>query len=282
MFKKIFANNQDKAEMSFFDHLEELRWHLVRSAFAIVILSVFGFIFTKEFLDYIVFGPTQDWFPTYHWLCKFSNSVGLGDKLCISPTDFNFQNPKMAGQVMLQFKLAFILGLVGAFPYIFWEFWRFVKPALKEKERNGAQGLIFWISFQFFLGILFSYFLIAPFTINFLAGYTVTDNVQNFFFIDDYFSLLTQIVIGMGVLFELPILVFFLTKIGFLTPSFMRKYRRHAIVIILVLAAIITPPDVIDQLLVFIPLYTLYEISIIVSKRAMKGREEKEDVEEWS
>lgn len=191
----------------------------------------------------------------------------------------------MVGQIMLQFKLAFIIGFVCAFPYIFWEFWRFVKPALKEKELKGARGVIFWVSFQFFLGIAFAYFLMAPFTINFLASYTVTQKAVNQFFIDDYFDLMTQIVLGMGLLFELPILVFFLTKLGILTPEFLKSYRRHAIVVILILAAVITPPDLIDQLIVFVPLYCLYEISIFISKKALKEREDsmtKTDVEEWS
>jgi sec-independent protein translocase protein TatC len=286
MFKKIFANNSEKAEMSFFDHLEDLRWHLIRSAIAIAVVSVFGFIYTKEILDNVIFGPTNAGFPSYGLLCKFGHLLRLGDKLCITPVKVEFQNFKMAGQVMLQFKLAFIIGVVVAFPYIFWEFWRFVKPALKEKELRGARGIIFWVSFQFFLGIAFAYFLMAPFTINFLAGYTVTDKAVNQFFIDDYFSLMTQIVLGMGVLFELPILVYFLTKIGLLTPDFMRAYRRHAVVVILVLAAVITPPDVVDQLLVFTPLYLLYEISIFISKRALKQMDEKEQEEpveeEWS
>jgi len=285
MFKKLFANNGEKAEMSFFDHLEDLRWHIVRSFVAIVVISTVGFIYTKEILDNVIFGPTNADFPSYTLLCRISHLVGLGDKLCITPVVINFQNHQMVGQVMLQFKLAFIFGLIVAFPYIFWEFWSFIKPALKERELRGARGVIFWVSFQFFLGIGFSYFLMAPFTINFLAGYTVTDKVVNQFFIDDYFDLMSQIVLGMGILFELPILVFFLTKIGFVTPTFLRTYRRHAIVVILVLAAIITPPDVIDQLIVFTPLYALYEISIYVSKRALKGMEDREnepEVEEWS
>jgi sec-independent protein translocase protein TatC len=285
MFKKIFANNDEKAEMSFFDHLEDLRWHIVRSAIALMVFSIIGFVYTKEILDNVIFGPTNANFPSYIALCKFSHLVGLGDKLCITPVPIVFQNHILTGQIMLQFKLAFIIGMVLAFPYIFWEFWRFIKPALKERELKGARGIIFWVSFQFFLGIAFSYFLMAPFTINFLAGYTVTDKAVNQFFIDDYFDLMTQIVLGMGVLFELPILVFFLTKIGFLTPTFLRAYRRHAIVVILVLAAIITPPDVVDQLIVFTPLYLLYEISIYISKRALKGMEDKEnepEVEEWS
>lgn len=272
--------------MSFFDHLEDLRWHLIRSVAAIAVVSVFGFIYTKEILDNVIFGPTNASFPSYAVLCKLSHLMNLGDKLCITPVKVQFQNFKMAGQIMLQFKLAFILGLVVGFPYIFWEFWRFVKPALKERELKGARGIIFWVSFQFFLGIGFAYFLMAPFTINFLAGYTVTDKAVNQFFIDDYFSLMTQIVLGMGILFELPILVYFLTKIGLLTPDFMRTYRRHAVVVILVLAAVITPPDVIDQLIVFTPLYLLYEISIFISKKALKQMDEdekKEPVEEeWS
>lgn len=285
MFKKLFANNGEKAEMSFFDHLEDLRWHIVRSFVAIVVISTFGFIYTKEILDNVIFGPTNPGFPSYTLLCKISHLVGMGDKLCITPVTIAFQNHQLVGQVMLQFKLAFIFGLIVAFPYIFWEFWSFIKPALKERELKGARGVIFWVSFQFFLGIGFSYFLMAPFTINFLAGYSVTDKVVNQFFIDDYFDLMTQIILGMGILFELPILVFFLTKIGFVTPTFLRNYRRHAVVIILVLAAIITPPDVVDQLIVFTPLYALYEISIYVSKRALKGMEDREnepEVEEWS
>ena len=285
MFKKLFANNNDKAEMTFFDHLEDLRWHLVRSAFAIVIMGTSGFIYATQILDYVVFGPTNVNFPSYILLCRLGHWAGLGDKLCITPVHVVFQNHMMVGQIMLQLRLAFITGFVGAFPYIFWEFWKFVKPALKPRELKGARGIIFWVSFQFFLGICFSYFLMAPFTINFLAGYTVTGKIVNQFFIDDYFDLMQQIILGMGVLFELPILVFFLTKIGLLTPTFLRAYRRHAIVVILVLAAVITPPDVVDQLIVFTPLYLLYEISIYISKRALKGMEDKAnepEVEEWS
>ena len=262
--------------MSFFDHLEDLRWHIIRSVAAIAVVSVFGFIYTKEILDNVIFGPTNATFPSYIAMCKISHWVGMGDKLCITPVKVQFQNFKMAGQVMLQFKLAFIIGLVVAFPYIFYEFWRFVKPALKEREIRGARGIIFWVSFQFFLGVAFSYFLMAPFTINFLAGYTITDKAVNQFFLDDYFSLMTQIILGMGILFELPVLVFFLTKIGLITPEFMRSYRRHAIVVILVLAAVITPPDVIDQLIVFTPLYLLYEISIFISRKALREMDEKD------
>ncbi len=285
MLKKFFSNSEDKAEMSFFDHLEDLRWHLVRSALALVAFSVFGFVYTQEILDNVIFGPTNADFPSYIALCKISHWVGLGDQLCITPVKVQFLNYKMVGQIMLQFKLAFIIGFICAFPYIFWEFWRFVKPALKERELKGARGVIFWVSFQFFLGICFAYFLMAPFTINFLASYTVTTKAVNQFFIDDYFDLMTQIVLGMGILFELPILVFFLTKLGILTPDFLKSYRRHAIVVILILAAIITPPDLVDQLIVFVPLYCLYEISIFISKKALKDREDKmtkTDVEEWS
>lgn len=285
MLKKFFSNNEDKAEMSFFDHLEDLRWHLVRSALALVAFSIFGFVYTQEILDNVIFGPTNASFPSYVFLCKFSHWVGLKDQLCITPVKVQFLNFKMVGQIMLQFKLAFIIGFVCAFPYIFWEFWRFVKPALKERELKGARNIIFWVSLQFFLGIGFAYFLMAPFTINFLASYTVTEKAINQFFIDDYFDLMTQIVLGMGILFQLPILVFFLTKIGILTPDFLKSYRRHAIVVILILAAVITPPDLIDQLIVFVPLYCLYEVSIVISKRALRDREEKlekVEVEEWS
>jgi sec-independent protein translocase protein TatC len=282
MLKKLFSNNEDKAEMSFFDHLEELRWHLVRSAAAIVILSIFGFVFTDWILTNVIFGPTQASFPTYKWLCSASHALGLGDKMCVTPPHIQFQNTKMAGQITLQFKLSFILGIICAFPYICWEFWRFVRPALKDNEAQGSKGVIFWISLQFLMGIAFSYFLIAPFMINFLASYTVSDVIKNDFFIDDYFALMTQIILGMGALFEMPILVYFLTKLGLLTPDFMRSYRRHAVVVILILAAVITPPDVLDQLLVFVPLYLLYEVSIAISARTYKKMEKEEEAEEWS
>lgn len=281
MLKKLFSSNEDKAEMSFFDHLEELRWHLVRSAIAIVIVSILGFVFTDWILTKVIFGPTQKDFPTYHWMCQLSHLLNMGDKLCMVPPVIQFQNTQMAGQITLQFKLAFILGLIGAFPYIVYEFWRFIRPALKDQEAKGSKGIIFWITLQFLLGILFSYFLIAPFMINFLASYQISDVIKNDFFIDDYFGLMSQIILGMGCLFEMPILVFFLTKLGLLTPDFMRTYRRHAIVVILILAAIITPPDVLDQLLVFVPLYLLYEVSILISARAYRAKEKKEK-EEWS
>ncbi|MFB6457746.1 twin-arginine translocase subunit TatC [Chitinophaga sp. Hz27] len=287
MLKKFFAKNNDKAEMSFFDHLEDLRWHIVRSVLAIVAFSIFGFLYTKEILDGVIFGPTNATFPTYRVLCNLGHAVGLKDALCITPVKVQFMNTQMVGQIMLQFKLAFVIGFVCAFPYIFWEFWRFVKPALKEKELKGARGVIFWVSFQFFLGIFFAYFLMAPFTINFLASYTVTEKAINQFLIDNYFDLMTQIVLGMGILFELPVLVFFLTKFGLITPKFLRSYRRHAVVVILILAAVITPPDIIDQLIVFTPLYLLYEISIFISGKALRDREAKqgkkeEEIEEWS
>lgn len=267
--------------MSFFDHLEELRWHLVRSAAAIVIVSILGFVFTDWILTKVIFGPTQPEFPTYRWLCSASHALGLGDKLCITPPEIIFQNTKMAGQIMLQFKLAMIIGVIGAFPYVCWELWRFIRPALKDGEAKGSKGVIFWVTLQFLMGIAFSYFLIAPFMINFLASYSVSDVIKNDFFIDDYFGLMSQIVLGMGALFEMPILVYFLTKLGILTPTFMRNYRRHAIVVILILAAIITPPDVLDQLLVFVPLYLLYEVSILISARTY-AKKEKAELEEWS
>lgn len=267
--------------MSFFDHLEELRWHLVRSAFAIVAVAILGFVFTDWILTNVIFGPTQPGFPTYRWLCSASHALGLGDKMCITPPEIKFQNYKMAGQIMLQFKLAFILGIIGAFPYVIYEFWRFIRPALKENEAKGSKGVIFWVSLQFLMGIAFSYFLIAPFMINFLASYTVSEVIKNEFFIDDYFGLMSQIILGMGVLFEMPILVYFLTKLGLLTPMFMRTYRRHAVVVILILAAVITPPDVLDQLLVFVPLYLLYEISIFISAKVYR-EQEKAEAEEWS
>jgi sec-independent protein translocase protein TatC len=181
----------------------------------------------------------------------------------------------MAGQFIMSFSVSLMLGFIIAFPYVFWEFWRFISPALKDNERKNARGIVFWCSLLFFAGVLFSYYIIVPYTINFFAGYQLSPEFENNIMIDNYYDTLSDLVLGMGVVFELPIVVFFLSRLGILTPQMMRKQRRYAVLILLILAEVITPPDWFSCFLVFIPLYFLYEVSIIISERAVKQRKRK-------
>ena len=266
--------------MSFFDHLEDLRWHIIRSVIAMAVVSTFGFLYTKEILDGVVFGPTNASFPTYRALCAMGHWLNMGDKLCLTPAQPAFQNHMMAGQVMLQFKLAFTLGIVAAFPYIFWEFWRFVKPALSTREIKSTRGSIFFVTFFFLLGISFGYFLLAPFTFSFLSNYQL--GVSHMLItrptLDDYLDNLLDILIGSGIAFQLPLISYVLTQIGLITPAFLRTYRKYAYVAILFVAAVITPsPDWMSQTIVALPLILLYEISIRISVRVEKELKRKDE-----
>lgn len=280
MFKQLFKNNEDKAEMSFFDHLEELRWHIIRSLFAILIGFVVIFVKIGWVYDRVIMGPAHPDFITYRWLCKIGHLLHLGNSLCMEEIKLKLQSTELSGQFMLSLTTSFIGGFIIAFPYIFWEFWRFVKPALKPSERKYTRGIIFWVSLLFFLGVLFGYYLITPYTVNFFANYSVSDSIENRFLIQNYLDIITQLVLGTGLVFQLPVVVFFLSKVGLLTPSFMKNYRRHAIVVILVVAAVITPPDVASQLIVSLPLLLLYEISIFICAKVNKQRE-KDEAKEW-
>lgn len=280
MFKQLFKNNEDKAEMSFFDHLEELRWHIIRSLFAILIGFVVIFVKIGWVYDRVIMGPAHPDFITYRWLCKIGHLLHLGNSLCMEEIKLKLQSTELSGQFMLSLTTSFIGGFIIAFPYIFWEFWRFVKPALKPSERKYTRGIIFWVSLLFFLGVLFGYYLITPYTVNFFANYSVSDSIENRFLIQNYLDIITQLVLGTGLVFQLPVVVFFLSKVGILTPSFMKNYRRHAIVVILVVAAVITPPDVASQLIVSLPLLLLYEISIFICAKVNKQRE-KDEAKEW-
>jgi len=263
-------------EMSFLEHLEELRWHIIRSILAIVIFMIIAFIFKNFLFGTIILGPKNPEFITNRLLCQlgeYFNATGL----CINTKPLNLISIKMAGQITTHITAAIVAGLILAFPVILWEFWQFFKPALKASEARYAKGAVVAASGLFFIGVLFGYFLLAPLSIHFLSSYEIDPGVVNQINVRSYIGTLTSICLATGLVFELPIIAFFLTKIGLITPTFMRKYRKHSIVIIFIISAIITPPDVFSQTLVAVPLLILYEVSILISGRVMKQKEKDRD-----
>lgn len=258
-----------EAEMSFFDHIEELRWHIVRSTVAIVLCGIVIFLLGDVVFKNIIFGPKEEWFLSYRAICNFSNLVGLGDNLCFAPPLFEVQATQFAEAFITHIKVAFIGGFVVAFPYVFYQIWSFVEPGLYEEEQKAARGTVFICSFLFITGVLFGYFIISPFAVNFLAGYEIPGVVNNPT-LSSYVSYMVMFTVPAGIAFELPVVIYFLAKVGLVTADFLRSYRRHSVVVILVLAAIITPPDVVTQCLIGIPLYFLYEASIIIAARVEK------------
>lgn len=262
-------------EMSFLDHLEELRWHLVRSSIAIVFFAILAFIGKKIIFDQIIFAPKNADFPTYRFFCWFGNRIGMGETLCFDELTFTLQNIDLSGQFSTHIWVSLIAGFIIAFPYVVFEVWRFIKPGLHPTEQRYSRGLIFWTSFLFIVGILFGYYLITPLSINFLGTYTISEQVLNEINLKSFISTVTTVTLANGIVFELPILVFFLTKVGILTPQVMRQYRRHAMVSILLLSAIITPPDVSSQILVSLPLILLYEVSIRISAMVVRRQKQK-------
>ena len=253
-------------EMSFLDHLEELRWHLIRSSLAILVLASAAFIAKDFIFDSIIFGPKKIDFPTYKWFCYLSESFGQGDSFCINEMPFRIQSRTVAGQFSAHLWTSILAGFILAFPYVIFEFWKFVSPGLLENERKNAKGFIFISSILFFIGILFGYYMVTPLSINFLGNYTVSSEVFNDFDLSSYIGLLRASVLASGLIFELPIIIYFLTKVGIVTPLFLSKNRKFALVIVLSLSAIITPPDIVSQIIVSIPLLILYEVSIFISK----------------
>lgn len=266
--------------MNVVDHIEALRWHIIRSLIAIIICAIVVFINIDFIFDKIILGPSNSDFISYRWLCNLGKLIHV-DVLCMSSMELTFQNTQLSGQFMMSFSVSFILGFIVAFPYVFWEAWRFVKPALKERELKHARGIVFWTSLLFFVGVTFAYYIIAPFTINFFANYELSPQFKNIITIDNYYDTMSSLVLGVGIVFELPVLVYFLSKVGILTPAFMRSKRRYAIVIIMVLSAVITPPDWFSIFLVALPLAFLYEASIIVSARIVKERKEEKKELDW-
>lgn len=258
-----------KAEMSFLDHLETLRWHIIKSAIAIFVFATLAFIFSDFIFDSIIFAPKKPEFWTNRMIGQVADYLGV-PSLRINTKEINLISIEMAGQFMVSIWTAIIGGFIAASPYVIYQFWSFIKPALYENERRHASGAVAIMSGLFLLGILFGYYLIVPFSIDFLGSYSISSSVVNQINILSYISTVTSIVIAGGIAFELPVVAYFLSKIGVLTPKFLRTYRKHSYVVLLIVAAIITPPDVLSQMLVAIPLVILYEASIFISAHVEK------------
>jgi sec-independent protein translocase protein TatC len=269
-WKKGMKNGEN--EMSFLEHLEELRWHIIRSILAIIIFMIIAFIFKGFIFGTVVLGPQQPGFFTNRLLCDLAGLLNLS-ALCINQNPVQLINIKMSGQLTTHITASIVAGLILAFPVILWEFWQFFKPALKANEAKYAKGAVSAASALFFVGVLFGYYILAPLSIHFLSSYEIDSSVLNQINVRSYIGTLTSICLATGLVFELPIIAFFLTKVGLITPEFMRKYRKHSIVVIFILSAIITPPDIFSQTLVAIPLLLLYEVSILISMRVMKQKE---------
>jgi sec-independent protein translocase protein TatC len=270
----------DEKEMSFLDHLEELRWHVVRSVVAIFICTIVAFFFVGWIYQNIIFAPSHVDFPTFRWMCKFGQLVGAEENLCVKPFEFRVQSRNMTGQFMMSITSSFVIGLIVAFPYVFWQIWSFIKPGLHQKEKTSSQGAVAAVTFLFLLGVLFGYYILSPMTIWFLSTYSISPEIHNEFDITSYVSTIVGMVLGSALLFQFPVAVYFLTKVGVLTPQFMRKFRKHAIIAILIMGAIITPsPDPFSQLLISLPLYLLFEISIFISALEVRRKKKAEEAE---
>lgn len=262
-------------EMSFLEHLEDLRWHLLRSIVAILIAALAAFLAKNFVFDVLLFGPKKTDFLTYKLLCQASNFLGFDKSFCIAELPFRIQSRTMAGQFSAHIWTSITLGFVVAFPYVIYQFWKFISPGLYTREKRTASGFITISSLLFFMGILFGYYVVTPLSIRFLGTYTVSAEIFNDFDLNSYTALVRASVLASGLIFELPILVYFLTKIGLITPELMRKYRKIALVLVMFLSAVITPPDVASQIIVAIPVLILYELSIFISKRVVRNLNKK-------
>lgn len=268
---EVSKNITEEKEMSFLDHLEELRWHLIRSLISIVVFGIVVFLFKDLVFDKIILAPKKPGFLTYQFFCNLSEAT------CFNPPEFKIMPRELGEEFFTHIKVSIWLGIILSFPYLFWEMWKFIKPGLYPNEQKAARGMVFICSFLFLAGVLFGYFVISPFAITFLAGYSVSSEVMSSPTLASYVSYMTMFTIPTGLIFELPIVVFFLSKIGLITPQFMRRYRRHSIIIILIIAALITPPDIVTQFLIGIPIFILYEVSILISQKVYKDDEKKKE-----
>jgi sec-independent protein translocase protein TatC len=270
LIKKEKTLMSDKIkEMSFLDHLEELRWRLVKSAAAVLVFGIIAFLYKDFLFDKIILGPKQNDFITYRFFCKLSDFLNLGETLCMQ-NNFTLQNVDVAGQFNSHLMISIYTGIILAFPFVFYQLWKFISPALKENEKKMANSLLFFVTLLFAFGLLFGYFIVAPLSIQFFGSYQVSSQVENNFALSSYVSNITSCTFYAGLIFQLPVAIYFLAKLGLVSTEFLRKYRKHAYIGILILAAIVTPPDVYSQTLVSLPLFLLYEISIFVSKRISK------------
>lgn len=259
-------------EMSFLDHLEELRWHIIRAVGSIFLFAIIAFVFIEQIFDKVILAPKRPDFWTYRMMCKLADATGYPD-LCVSKLNFELQALGMADPFTMALTSSMIIGLSFAFPYAFWEVWRFIKPGLRIEERRAARGAVFYVSMLFLMGMMFGYYIVSPLAINFLANYQISPEIKNQFDITSYVGVLVTLSLGCALIFQMPMVAYVLSKVGVLTPAFMRTYRKHAWIVILVVAGIITPsPDIYSQVLVALPLAGLYEISIIVSGSVYRAR----------
>ncbi|MBE0648694.1 MAG: twin-arginine translocase subunit TatC [Bacteroidales bacterium] len=261
------SKTKDVREMTFWEHLDELRSTLIWSVVAIAACGIVAFVYKEILFDHILLAPKEKTFITYRFLCKLAEVTSM-TSLCIDPSSFQIINISLAGQFMSHMTISFVAGLIVAMPFVVYQFWRFIKPGLTAVEVQSARGGVFVISLLFLTGILFSYFIVVPLMVNFLGGYQVSEMVINQIALSSYTGSVTMMTLLMGLLFELPIVVIFLTKAGIITPAYLKKYRKHTLIAILIIAGVITPsPDIFSQLIVAIPLYLLFEFSVGVSGR---------------
>ncbi|AJR03804.1 twin-arginine translocase subunit TatC [Siansivirga zeaxanthinifaciens] len=259
-------------EMSFLDHLEDLRWHLIRICVAVMVVASLAFIFSRYIFEDIIFAPINMGFPTYEFLCNAGRFVGVETSFCNDSIPLILQNRTMAGQFSADIWTAILAGFIISFPYIIYQLWRFISPGLHENERKHSRGFIIICSLLFFLGALFGYYIITPLSINFLGNYSISTKVENQIDISSFIGLVRSSVLASGLIFELPVVIYFLTKIGLITPEILKKYRKYALVIVLIISAVITPPDVASQVIVAIPILILYQVSIYISKIVVRNQ----------
>jgi len=264
---------KEMKEMSFMDHLEDLRWLMVRGTAAILILACACYFIDDFIFDTIIFGPKDPTFITYRFFCEVTHFFGVDDTYaCATKFQFIIQNTEVGGQFSMYIWTLFTAGFILSFPYILWLIWGFISPALYEKERKHAGAFIITSSILFFIGVLFGYFVVLPLSINFFGTFNVSNTVVNQFTVDSYVSMVKTSLVGSGLVFEMPIIIYFLAKLGLVSPEFLKKYRKFAIIINLTIAAIVTPPDIPSQVIVAIPLLALYEVSIIIAASVAKKR----------
>jgi len=267
---------QDVNEMSFLDHLEDLRWHLIRICIAVMLVGMLAFIFSRFVFDRIIFAPLDMGFPTYNMLCQTATFLGVDTTFCAEDMPMILQNRTMAGQFSADIWTAILAGFVISFPYVIYQLWKFVSPGLHSNERKHSRGFIIISSLLFFIGVLFGYYIVTPLSLNFLANYSISTQVDNQIDISSYIALVRSSTLASGLIFELPIIIYFLTKIGLVTPQILKKYRKYALVVVLILSAIITPPDIASQVIVAIPILILYQVSIYISKVVIRNQKKKE------
>ncbi|MFP4017939.1 MAG: twin-arginine translocase subunit TatC [Bacteroidales bacterium] len=262
-------------ELTFLEHLEQLRWHILRAILAIMVVAIVVFIMRNFIFNQVILAPKNSEFFTNNLLCRLGEKLNSSN-ICINSEPIEIINIRMSGQLTIHIIISIVLGLIFAFPYVFWEFWNFIKPALYDSEIKHSRGAVFFSSLLFIMGVVFGYFIIVPLSIHFLGTYQVSDQVVNQINLKSYIGTIASVVLAAGAIFELPILIYFLSKAGLVTPAFLKKYRKHSIVLILILAATITPPDIFSLIMVTLPLVILYEVGISISKRIEKKKEKEE------